>query len=199
MSRTSGTNYIRFGRQELIVAFAKDRGELKSNDYGDYFFRELADGKRFTCCSEDLERKLIDAGYRAGQQVGITRETYGNAVTWRVRLVAPVAEIPRPHEPTRRPAAATHHPIPESKYASPEPSALVFPELDERPAQASQQARDGQPYAPAESLICRALVEAIDAAKAGQQHAATIGFPLTFSSSDIQDLASTIFIQRCRD
>lgn len=49
------------------------------------------------------------------------------------------------------------------------------------------------------SLLTRALCEAIDAAKAGQAHAAAIGFPLTFTSSDIQDLASTIFIQRCRD
>ena len=69
-------NYVKFSKQETVVTLAEDRGTLKTNTYGEYFLRMFADG-RFCCAASDLERKLIDAGLRAGSTVGITCEKYG--------------------------------------------------------------------------------------------------------------------------
>lgn len=86
MRKPSNPNYVKFAATETVVTFATDRGQLRRNDSGEFFYRDLADGK-FTCIGEDLERKLIDAGIRAGQPVGITRSTYNRAVIWKVRPI----------------------------------------------------------------------------------------------------------------
>ena len=65
MRKLSNPNYVSFGPKETIVTFASDRGGLRRNDSGEFFFREMMDG-RFTCASPDLERQLIDAGMIQG-------------------------------------------------------------------------------------------------------------------------------------
>jgi hypothetical protein len=140
----ANTNYTKFGPTATIVQFTRDRGELRTNDYGDFFFREMMDG-RFTCASPELERILADLHYRAGQQVSIARTTRNRAVEWKVKLVdaasevtalqtSPVrAAVARDPLPPHPPAAARPElvapppvrpraPIPESKYATPAPS-----------------------------------------------------------------------------
>src|ERR1700735_3854707 len=67
MRRASNPKYVTFGPTETVVTFATDRGQLRTNDAGEFFFRQMTDG-RFTCASPDLERQLITAGVRAGQQ-----------------------------------------------------------------------------------------------------------------------------------
>jgi hypothetical protein len=57
--------HVEFSNRETIVAFSHERGVLKSNSFGDYFFRSTTDN-RFACCSPELESKLIDLGVRAG-------------------------------------------------------------------------------------------------------------------------------------
>jgi hypothetical protein len=198
--------HVEFGNRETIIAFSHDRGALKSNAFGDYFFRGTTDN-RFCCCSEDLERKLIDMGIRAGERVSIKKVTRDRIATWEVRRLDAPAEtqpVPTARKTWPHNGHVQDKPIPVDKYAPPvsfpecepalEPPVTLTPTPEATPAGAAQS--DGSS---SDSLLTRALCEAIDAAKAGQAHAAAIGFPLTFSSSDIQDLASTIFIQRCRD
>lgn len=92
MRKASNPNYVKFTSSETVVTFLADRGQLRHNDSGDFFYREFADG-RFTCIGEDLERKLINLGYRAGQPVGITRATYNRAVIWKVRPAHAVHDV----------------------------------------------------------------------------------------------------------
>ncbi len=193
--------HVEFSNRETIVAFSHDRGVL-TNSFGDYFFRGTTDN-RFCCCSQDLERKLIDMGIRAGERVSIKKVTRDRVATWEVkRLDAPIEAQPAPTARKTWPnnGKVQHAPIPDSKYAAP-PTA--WPEIAPAPALPStvtpapeaaiplEEKASRVDSTPADNFIARALREAIDAA--------SIGFPLTFTSSDIQDLASTIFIQRCRD
>jgi len=189
-------NHVEFSnRSETVVAFSHDRGVLKSNSFGDYFFRGTTDN-RFCCCSEDLERKLIDMGIRAGERVGIRKVLRNRIATWEVRRMDAADERAAPREvtPDGRPG---RKPIPDSKYSDPAPVPPVTTPAPEH-SRNQEETASREPITSV-SLIARSLCEAIDAAAAGHAHAAAIGFPLTFSSSDIQDLASTIFIQRCRD
>jgi hypothetical protein len=71
-------------RGETVLAFSHDRGVLKTNAWGDYFFRETTDN-RFCCCSPELERELIDMEIRASERVGIRKTTRGRIATWEVR------------------------------------------------------------------------------------------------------------------
>jgi hypothetical protein len=191
--------YVTFGPKETIVTFTSARGELRTNDSGEFFLRNMADG-RFTCASPDLERQLLDAGVRAGMPVGITRNIYNRVAIWKVRIVGRVTQMPARESAANTTSQPKLNGLPERVYAKVEPPPPVFPECDPAAAPSTQVATAPAASLPVEGgLIWRSLREAIDAAKAGQAHAAAIGFPLTFSSSDIQDLASTIFIQRCRD
>ena len=106
MRRASNPKYVTFGPTETVVTFATDRGQIRTNDAGEFFFREMTDG-RFTCASPDLERQLMDAGVRAGQPIGITRTLYNRCVTWKVRSIGQVTEMPlqfppAPHASRRR-------------------------------------------------------------------------------------------------
>lgn len=223
MSGTSNPNYVKFGPTEILARFATDRGELKTNGNGDYFFRGFADGRRFACLNVDLERRLVDLGYRAGDLVGITRQTRNRAAIWVVRLVeesaadasgtavraaGPIA-APEPANPSRPPAptraiATRPVPIPETKYAPPAPS---WAELD-APAAPKPVARAIESR-PAEAplaggikhvsgLLLACLCAAIEAARDAQVYANNNGFPLTFSADQVQDLASTVYIQESK-
>ncbi len=214
MSRNGSTNYFKFGPTESIVQFTKDRGTLGTNDWGDYFARDMVDG-RFTCVAPELERILADLNYRAGQLVGITRGTRNRAVCWKVRLVDgaaaaiardPVPPAPRPElVPPARPARA---PIPESKYATPAPAAVwedMTPLLEaslapKPPARAteSRAAADEAAVAHISKVLQSCLCAAIDAAREAQTYATAHGFPLTFSADQVQDLASTLYIQESK-
>lgn len=114
--KASNPNYVKFTATETVVTFASDRGQLRRNDSGDFFYRGLPDG-RFTCIGEDLERKLIDLGYRAGQQVGITRRTYNRVAVWTVRPIAPVHAINERHASLDAPAAAPTEINAQPRYA----------------------------------------------------------------------------------
>jgi hypothetical protein len=123
MRARSNPNYVKFGPVEMVVTFATDRGQLRTNDAGEFFYREFSDG-RFCCASPDLERQLIDTGVHAGQQVGITRKTYNRCVIWTVRPIGPVVEMPRDVPATRKPKPTAHE-LPERLFAKPEPPTPV--------------------------------------------------------------------------
>ena len=225
MRRINSPNYVKFGPTETIVTFAKDRGELRRNDTGEFFFRELSDGK-FTCAAPDLERQLINAGVRAGVPIGITRTMYNRCVTWKVRAIGQVAEIAPAARPstTSKPKAKPTG-FPERLYSTPEPPALVFPECEPAnhpinggaglevnadgqliAARAQPSALNGVPHAEAGvqtpvagGLLGRCLVEALDACRVAQSHAAAIGMAMTFDSGDVERMAVSIFIERTRN
>lgn len=210
MSRKVGTNYVRFGRQEMVVTFAKDRGELRTNDLGDFFFREMADG-RFTCASPELEQALIKAGVRAGVPIGVTRTMYGRSVIWKCRRIGETVEMPRQHEPTRKPTPPAIHAFPPAKYATPEPPAPVWPEFDEpapapvmteqapAPSRAVRQTAQSQPTTPPDNLLARCLCEAVDAVQAAQKYATERGYAVVFGAPEVERMGVSIFIERTRN
>jgi len=178
-------NYVSFSCAETVVVFSRDRGELRTNDMGEFFLREMTDG-RFTCASPDLERQLIDTGVRAGVPVGITRTTYNRRVTWKVRRIGqPVAEMPRERK-------ASSRGIPAEKYATLEPPAPVFPEVGCAPEVVVPPAAA---VTPAPNLITRCLRAAIDAAADASVHGDVVGFACKLGPAEIQAIACTLYIQ----
>jgi hypothetical protein len=235
MRSVSNPNYVKFAKAEMVVAFARDRGELRTNDHGEFFFREMVDG-RFTCANPDLERRLVDLGYTAHQRVGIAKETHNRNTIWKVRLIDAPRAITSGHtkparslaadgnEPSKNtPSAAgqatsqnatqprdantagaanTHAPIPDSKYAAAPPA---WPEVQLAPkpaARAIESHQVDQPMAPGiahvSNVLRGCLCAAIDAAREAQTYATEHGFPLTFSADQVQDLASTLYIQESK-
>src|SRR5579863_362545 len=93
-------NYLTFTMAETICIPKSDRGQLRTNNMGEFFYREfIVEGmEKFACASPELERAVIDAGCRAGQPIGIARiRRKDRTVIWHVRLMGEVAEIPRQH------------------------------------------------------------------------------------------------------
>jgi hypothetical protein len=193
MRKISNPNYVAFGPIETVVMFATDRGQLRTNDTGDFFFREFTDG-RFTCASPDLERQLIDAGVRAGVPVGITRATFNRVVIWKVRIIAPVAEMPRTIPATSMGQARTNG-LPERLYSKPEPPAPAFPEC-EPPAYGTvaPETKVEKTQADSPTLIMRCMVAAVDAAAKATAHGQQIGFPVAFGPGEIERIAVTLYI-----
>jgi hypothetical protein len=190
MRRASNPNYVKFGPAETVVMLAKDRGELRTNDSGEFFFRELMDG-RFTCASPDLERQLINSGVRAGQQVGITRATYNRAAVWTVRPIGRIAQMPPAvHASTSKPKVKPNG-LPEQLYAKPEPPAPAFPEA-ETPATTATAV---QPNPQGPTLITRCMRAAVDAAADATARGHEIGLQVAFGAAEIQALACTLYIQ----
>ena len=211
--KAKSINYVTFGPTERVVIFATDRGQLRSNDSGQFFFRKFTDGK-FTCCSPDLERQLIDSGVRAGQPIGITRALYNRCVTWKVRAIGQLAEMPAPvpSSTTRKPQAKPSSGLPEQLYAKPEPPAPVWDDVQNAtgangvvqsaPSATGQTngVQHTEAITPADGgLLGRCLVQALDACKVAQAHAATIGMAMTFDSGDIERMAVSLLIERTRN
>lgn len=220
MSGTSNPNYVKFGPTEILARFATDRGELRKNGNGDFFFRGFADGRRFACLNPDLERRVVDLGYRAGELVGITRQTRNRAAIWIVRLVeessaeasgtavrpaGPVA-APAPSATKRAIATRPPAPIPEAKYAAPAPSWAELENSWTAPPKPAARAAENRPAEAPQAVaithvsgVLRAcLCAAIEAARDAQVYANNNGFPLTFSADQVQDLASTLYIQESK-
>jgi hypothetical protein len=196
MRRISNPKYVTFGPAETVVSFATDRGQLRTNDSGEFFFREMTDC-RFTCASPELERQLIDAGVRAGQQVAITRTLYNRCVTWKVRTIGQVTEMPSPAPAatTRKPKATPSNGFPEQLYAKPEPPAPLFPECEPAASGAAPtEPKAEQPRAVSPTLIMRCMVAAVDAAAKATAHGQEIGFPVTFGPGEIERIAVTLYI-----
>jgi hypothetical protein len=212
MRRVSHPNYVAFRPAETIVTFATDRGQLRTNDTGDFFFREFTNGK-FTCASPDLERQLINAGVRAGFLVGITRSTFNRAVIWKVRIIAPVAKMPG-----TIPAATNGKPngLPERLYAKVEPPAPVWDGLAVNLPAVNEAGRSKNASSAAGALFVgngahtetitggdggllgRCLSEALNAARVAQAHAAAIGLSMLFGAGEVERMAVSIFIERTR-
>jgi len=210
MRRAKNPNYVQFSKTETVVAFTSDRGVLRRNDHGDFFLRYLSDG-RFTCCGEDLERRLLDIHYRAGEQVGITRALYNRSVIWKVRRIREVTTIAHAN------GAAKANGIPDSKYARPEPPAIQWEGLvvnaaadavveriapaalgasSEPEAQAQQNITATAQRKPQQaSLIMRCARTAVEAAAEASALAKELGLDVTLGASEIQALISTLYIQ----
>ena len=215
MSRKAkNPNYLTFSATETIVTLMEDRGQLRTNDMGDFFMRNLiVDGaEKFTCASPDLERQLIDLGVAKGMMVGITREQYGRSVIWKVRRIGETVPFRRPtNAPAHRPAARNHEPFPSEKYASQEPPVQAFPEVEEAaparnlteaslaPARTVQQTAPTQTITASDNLLARCLCEAVDAVQIAQKYATDRGYAVAFGAPEVERIGVSIFIERTRN
>lgn len=197
MSRKNGSpNYLQFGPEEIIVIPQEDRGKLAENDYGPYFLRHWQDG-RFSCMSEDAERRLLDCGIRAGVPVGITKMQYGKSAIWKVRVID--GAKPQPVKANGHtnghatPAEVTWANLPSEKYSQSPADAQLEEKLRESIA-AVQVAKAAPATDDGLNLMARCGCAAVDAAIAVTAYAAGKGLPLKFNESSIQSWASTMFI-----
>jgi hypothetical protein len=203
MSRkNSNPNYLTFGTTEVVVVPKEDRGKLRQNDYGPFFYREFTDG-RFACCSEDLERRLIDAGVRAGVLVGIRKERYnGNSVIWHVRLLnAPATEMPRTARKVNGHAGdQAWDNLPAEKYAP--PSKPTLEEQLHASIEHVEAKKSAPPSTPAITGLARCFIEAIDSLIVAKDYAQSKGIDLRLhlelTGADLQDLAATLYIAQAK-
>jgi hypothetical protein len=192
MSRRNGSNpnYVTFGATETVVVLSEARGQLRTNDMGEFFLRSFSDGK-FSCCSPELERLLIDAGARAGLAFGITRGRYnGNSVAWKVR------KLTEPINAPARPDHSVRSELPPEKYA---PSPSTAPPLEEQLKASiehveAQRKPAASEVGPVTSLLTRCAIAAIEAAAAAEAYAVSRGFPLKFREEQVQAWTSTLYI-----
>lgn len=199
MSRkASNPNYVEFSKSETVVVLADDRGQLRTNQYGDFFLRKF-EGERFTCASPELERQILDSGARAGMTIGITRNGYNGSTVWKVRLLSEPISTPREHKtwpnhPVKRPNGAPL--LPAEKFAPSPANENLEAQLAASIAhvQAERAAPEAQ-EAQVNDLLTRCAIAAIDAAKAAEAYAAAHGFPLKFREDQIQAWASALYIQ----
>jgi hypothetical protein len=202
MSRKNGSpNYLSFEYdREVVVTLAEDRGRLSSNDYGEFFARNFADG-RFTCASPDLERRLIDSGARRGSVVSITKEKYGRSAVWLVKLLGS-ADAAKP-QPVKTNGHTNGHgsnawdDLPAEKYAPSPADAQLEEKLRESIAmvQTTEAVKAATPATDSQlNLMARCGCAAVDAALAVQAYAASKGLPLKFNEQSISAWSSTMYI-----
>ncbi len=208
MSRKNGSpNYLAFEYdKEVTVTLAEDRGRLSSNDYGEFFARNFADG-RFTCASPDLERRLIDSGARRGSVVSITKEKYGRSALWVVKLLGSNM-LKEPAKPatvkangnghTNGHAAAIDHAwndLPAEKYApAPNGNGSTPHTLEDQLKASIAAVQAVEELREPKNLLERAAQAAVDCAIFAESYAAKQGKLLQIPADSICAWASTLFI-----
>lgn len=199
MARKNGSspNYVQFGPEEIIVIPQEDRGKLSENDYGPYFLRHWQDSK-FSCLSEDCERRLIDCGVRAGVPVGITKMQYGKSAIWKVRVIGGEPSKPQPIRTNGHANGVDHawNDLPAEKYAQPAADAQLEEKLRESVAMVqTEKVKAATPATDSQlNLMARCGCAAVDAALAVQAYAASKGLPLKFNEQSISAWSSTMYI-----
>jgi len=174
----------------VTVVFSYDAGRLCSKRWPgaeDTYARQTNDGRvLFVDAAEEMRlRKAV----RAGQPVILCREkTQGGARYLTIKTPAPELKGPLAVVQGRR--------IPEQKYAAPDPDwsgmAVELTPTVVTQSQASPTNGDG-------GLLGRCLIEALDACKAAQAHAAAIGLPTVFGAGEVERMGVSIFIERTRN
>ncbi len=194
--KSSKPNYRTFSDVETVVVPKTDRGQLRRNDAGEFFARDWTDGT-FSCCSDELERRLLDVGVKAGVPVGIRRERYhGNSVIWHVRLLG-ASTVSPPKQQTNghaTPADVTWANLPSEKYAPMPASNGHTPNTLEDQLKASIALVQAEKPREPKNLLERAAVAAVDAAIFVEGYAAKHGRPFTVPAESIAAWASTLFI-----
>jgi hypothetical protein len=174
----------------VTVAFKYDAGKLCEKKWPgaeDRYARQTFDGRVMFFDAEQEMR--LRKQCRAGVEVILTLEkTRGGAKYMTIKSAAPQLKG----------ALGVVHgrQIPDSKFAAPAAdwtgmAVEVTPTVVSAPP-ASHSGLDG-------GLLGRCLIEALDACKAAQAHATSIGLPTTFSSGDIERMGVSIFIERTRN
>jgi hypothetical protein len=192
--------------QPVTVAFKYRQGKLCEKKWPgaeDCYARQTDDG-RMIFVDADLEARLLKACPKPGTRVVLTlSKTSGGSKYITIKSAAPQIKQPMGvHEgghgkswPNR---LKTPNPLPDAKYAQPEAApdpgwadlGATMPEVSSLAQQIS---------AAPDCLLGRCLCEALDACKVAQEHAASIGVPVVFTSGDIERMGVSVFIERTRN
>ena len=152
--------------QPRVLAFTYDKGKPVEGNYGEQFMRRTVEGDS-VFLAPIVEQKLCELRYKAKEQVVIEKRVEGKQTRWDVRRQGENSE--RRTEEAERPLAG-------------------------------QPARQTEPIArqPLGSLAAayrNFLREAVDLAIFATEYAKSKGFPLAFSAGEVQDLATSLYIQ----
>jgi hypothetical protein len=198
-------NYLSFPFGETTVTLAEDRGKLGMNQWGEFFSRNfLEPAGKFSCCSPDLERLIVDSGAKRGSVISVVKEKYGASAIWRVKLLG---TAPTPITATKTnghanghatPAEVTWANLPSEKYAAAQADAQLEEKLRESIAMVEAAKENVKAATPAPdsqlNLMARCGCAAVDAALAVQAYAASKGLPLKFNEQSISAWSSTMYI-----
>ena len=167
-------NVLKFETDQPQVIKLKYRTgkEFNRNGYRGFTYTTVSGLLAFFPPEADKEIQALHLD--AGQPIRITKKSSG---AWDIERVAGDHQLPagttdRPHVPSEGALLNQNHTTNGSA-----------PPLTTRESQA----------------FYRQLVASIEAAKSAQEHAARIGYPVTFSSEDIRALAISGFIQQARE
>lgn len=152
--------------QPRVLAFTYDKGKSVEGNYGEQFMRRTVEGDS-VFLAPIVEQKLCELGYKAKEQVVIEKCVEGKQTRWNVRRQGGNSE--RRTEEAERPLAG-------QPMRQTEPIAR-------------------QPLGSLAAAYRNFLREAVDLAIFATEYAKSKGFPLVFSAGEVQDLATSLYIQ----
>ena len=205
-------DYIRFETNiPQAMAFTYTDGREVEGRFGAQYFRGTSDG-RGVFLPPIVERKLLELDIQPGEPVEIckaeVKEGRRRSIQWQVKRADPPQSPGQAQPPARGPASGappareTAPPANLAHPVQPKPNGTATPNhiALESTSAPQLQGGAGRPITHTQigNILRACLCAAIDAARDAQMYATSHGFPLTFGADQIQDLASTLYIQEAK-
>lgn len=162
--------------QPVQVAFTYAKGMEKEGQYGTWFYRKTVDGRPVKV-PPIVEDKLKELGYKAKEQVVIEKCVQGKQTRW---------DVHRPGENGERRSEAERPLAGQPVKQSAAPASTVRKEGSESA---------GIPVGTLVTAYRNFLRQAIDLAIDATEYAKQKGYPLAFGAGEVQDLATSLYIQ----
>lgn len=170
------SSYIRFETNVPVVAALKFAEGLKvEGKYGDQIMYTTVDDQKMYL-DPTVAENIKELGIQRGERIRITKKEVRNgtrrAIEWQVE---------RADEPAPRSNSEVMRNLREQQHAAPAPAP--------QPAAA--------PLGSA-NLMAAAVMQAVEAAKAGEEHAKQLGMTFKFTEQHLSSFACTIYIQHAK-
>lgn len=169
------SSYIRFETNKAVVLALKSlQGEPAEGQYGNQVILPTMDDRTFYA-SEALLSKITDLGVHPGEPIQILkREVSKGTRKWIQWDVSRAESAPRPNSEVMRNLREQQHAAP---APAPQPAAAPLGSAN---------------------LMAAAVMQAVEAAKAGEEHAKQLGMTFKFTEQHLSSFACTIYIQHAK-
>lgn len=171
------SSYIRFETNVPVVAALKFAEGLKvEGQYGDQIMYTTVDDQKMYL-APIVADKIKELGIQRGERIRITKKEVRNGnrkgIEWHVERADEAA--PRSNSETMRHMR--------EQQASSEPAS---------------QPKPAAPSSVGSNLMAAAVMQAVEAAKAGEDHAKQLGMSFKFTEQHLSSFACTIYIQHAK-
>jgi len=177
------SSYIRFETNVPVVAALKFAEGLKvEGQYGDQIMYTTVDDQKMFL-SPIVADKIKELGIQRGERIRITKKEVRNGTRRGIEW-----QVERADEPTPPSNSEVMRHMREQNAAAAEPqpvSTRIDPSLTKAPLGSS-------------NLMAAAVMQAVEAAKAGEEHAKALGMSFKFTEQHLSSFACTIYIQHSK-